>query len=153
MPRREAARRADTMLQDIWIGRDSLIFALPPSRMALEPGDLVRLDSDGRPRLHLVTRIADAGERIVEARRIEPACFDAAAAARRPGGYSPVAPDSVADIVLLDLPTVAGDDARPCFGWPRQPSPGPAVWLCGARPTARASRSSPGWPGRRPSRL
>jgi hypothetical protein len=57
-----------------------------------------------------VTRIADAGERIVEARRIEPACFDAAAAARRPGGYSPVAPDSVADIVLLDLPTVAGHD-------------------------------------------
>ena len=152
MPRREAARRADTMLQDIWIGRDSLIFALPPSRMALEPGDLVRLDSDGRPRLHLVTRIADAGERILEARRIEPACFDAAAAARRPGGYSPVAPNSVADIVLLDLPTVAGHDGTLLWlAATAEPWPG-GLALC-ARPTARASRSTAGWPGRRPLRL
>ena len=34
-----AERRADIWLQDLWAGRESADFALPPSALALMPGD------------------------------------------------------------------------------------------------------------------
>ena len=43
----EAARRADIVLQDAWIARETASFALPRSLLAVEPGDLLRLDIDG----------------------------------------------------------------------------------------------------------
>ena len=34
-------------LLEAWVGREQAVFALPPSRLALEPGDVVQLDHDG----------------------------------------------------------------------------------------------------------
>ncbi len=39
-----AERRADIWLQDLWAGRESADFALPPSLLALTPGDVVAAD-------------------------------------------------------------------------------------------------------------
>ena len=37
----EAERRAEIWLQDLWAGRESAEFALPPSRLSLALGDVV----------------------------------------------------------------------------------------------------------------
>src|SRR5690606_20717128 len=39
-----AERAADIWLQDLWAGRERAEFALPPSRIALTPGDVVALE-------------------------------------------------------------------------------------------------------------
>ena len=38
---------AESWLHDLWVGRDTFAFGLPPSALALEPGDLVTLDREG----------------------------------------------------------------------------------------------------------
>ena len=55
----EAERRADIWLQDLWAGRESAEFALPPSRLALGPGDVVGLTVNGRRRLIEMRAITD----------------------------------------------------------------------------------------------
>ena len=52
----EAERRAEIWLQDLWAGRESAEFALPPSRLALTPGDVVALTVNGRRRLIEIAR-------------------------------------------------------------------------------------------------
>jgi hypothetical protein len=115
LPRGEAQRRADSLLQDIWVARDTVSFALPPSSLALEVGDLVDLDDGERVRRHLVTRVGDADVRAVEARRIEPAVLEHQAEAAIPGGFAVPAPDVLADALLLDLPQ--RDDGGPVLQW------------------------------------
>lgn len=44
MAAEEAERHAEMILRRRWARRESAAFALPPSRLALEPGDVVRLD-------------------------------------------------------------------------------------------------------------
>ena len=56
-------------------------FALPPSRLALEPGDVVALTADGRSRLLRITEIGEHGARDIEARGIDPDVYAGA-----PGG-------------------------------------------------------------------
>ncbi len=63
-----AERRADIWLQDLWAGRESADFALPPSQLALTPGDVVALTADGRRRLFEIRDIVDTGSRAVKAR-------------------------------------------------------------------------------------
>src|SRR4029079_13331406 len=58
-------RRADIWLQDVWAGRESADFALPPSRLALTPGDVVTLDVAGRAHTLELREIVDT-----EARRV-----------------------------------------------------------------------------------
>jgi hypothetical protein len=43
-------RRADIWLQDVWAGRERAEFALPPSALALTPGDVVDARCGGRAR-------------------------------------------------------------------------------------------------------
>jgi hypothetical protein len=44
----EMSVRAETLLHRLWSGREQAAFALPPSRLALEPGDEVSLTAGGR---------------------------------------------------------------------------------------------------------
>jgi hypothetical protein len=111
LEREEARRRAEIVLQDLWVARETASFALPRSRQALEPGDLVRLDTDGRARLFMLTRIADKGRLAVEARRVEPGVFARAAAVRVPGGFEPAPPDPLPQALLLDLPVLREGEA------------------------------------------
>ena len=48
IPPEEAERRCRRALMEAWVGRESAAFRLPPSRLALDPGDVIRLDHDGR---------------------------------------------------------------------------------------------------------
>jgi hypothetical protein len=131
LDRTEAARRIETALQDGWIARDSARFALPPSRLDVEPGDLLRLSATGEGATYLVTAVTASRVREITVRRLEPAVFDAA----RPPSvatqtFRPLVVSGSPDALLLDLPAVPGVDAG--LQWlaaTASPWPGPlAIW-------------------------
>jgi hypothetical protein len=80
----EAQRRADIWLQDLWAGRESAEFALPPSRLALTLGDVVGLTVNGRRHLIELQDISDAEQREVRAGSIDPEVFDLPARSAKP---------------------------------------------------------------------
>ncbi len=126
-----AGRRAEIWLQDLWAGRESAEFALPPSRLALAPGDVVGLTAGGRRRLIEIREIVDTESRRVKARSIDPEVFDLPLSA--PRRRVPVSPAPIGPVhaLLLDLPTIATEDppvlARIAVF--ADPWPGPvAIW-------------------------
>ena len=48
VPPEEAERRCRRALMEAWVGRETAAFRLPPSRLALDPADAIRLEHDGR---------------------------------------------------------------------------------------------------------
>jgi hypothetical protein len=102
---------ADTRLQDIWAGREGFVFGLSLRGLEVEPGDVVALELPSGERTMLVRRIEDAGHRRIEARSIEPAILSPVPASAR--ALPPVtAPQiSAPEVLILDLPILAGDDA------------------------------------------
>jgi hypothetical protein len=48
VPPEEAERRCRRALMEAWTGRESVALRLPPSRLALDPADVVALAHDGR---------------------------------------------------------------------------------------------------------
>ncbi len=107
----QAARIAETWLFEAWASRERAAFALPPSRLALEPGDLVSLEAGGRSRLLRITDIGEHGSRDIEARGIDPEVYGGVVPSVRPP------PGAGTDIILgqplvlfLDLPLLRGDE-------------------------------------------
>ncbi|MFD2181427.1 baseplate multidomain protein megatron [Rhodoplanes azumiensis] len=109
MDRAEAERRAEIRLQDLWAARETASVALPPSRVALLPGDVIGLTVAGRRRLFEIREIVDAQSRTVTAQSIDPEVFALPLASRAP--TTPALPAAVgpAAVVALDLPTLPGD--------------------------------------------
>ena len=100
----DADRRCRRALLEAWVGRETASFRQPPSRLALDPGDVVQLDHDGRLTSLRLTSTADAGARLVEVVRIDAGAFGLAPGPERePRAPRPVVygPPSVA---FLDLP-------------------------------------------------
>ena len=60
-PAGDAERRCRRALLEEWVRRETASFRLPPSRLALDPGDVVRLDHDGRLAALRLTSVAGAG--------------------------------------------------------------------------------------------
>lgn len=107
----QAGQIAETWLHESWAARESARFELMPSRLALEPGDLVRVTDAAGGDVLRIMEVADRGARRVEAMRLDPAIYGAAVTISRPGGT--VAPPVAAggpDFVLLDLPLLTGGE-------------------------------------------
>ena len=100
-----AERRANIWLQDLWAGRESADFALPPSRLGLASGDVVGLTMSGRRHVIEIRALTDAQARTVKAQSIDPGVFDMPLAV--PRRLVPQAPPPVGPVqaLLLDLPT------------------------------------------------
>jgi len=107
----EADRRCRRALMEGWIGRETLTAKLPPSRLALDPGDVVSLANDGRLIDYRITRIADAGARAFEAIRTDAAMYDLPPGQYRPANLPGATVYGPADVVLMDLPQL--DDTVP----------------------------------------
>ena len=105
-----AARTVETWLFEAWAARERAQFALPPSRLALEPGDVVTLATGGRSRLLRITEIGEHGVRDIEARGIDPEVYAATAPAvrRAAGGAAVVVGQPL--VLFLDLPLLRGDE-------------------------------------------
>ncbi|WP_332681432.1 baseplate multidomain protein megatron [Bosea sp. (in: a-proteobacteria)] len=105
--RAEGQRLADQRLQEIWAGRETLELELSPRCIDLEPGDVVSLAVDGRPRLFRLTRISDGITRRASARAVEPAIYHGASSAAAPDSRPVKVAPRVAgrpDALVLDLP-------------------------------------------------
>jgi len=122
---------AEVLLHDSWAGREVAEFALPPSHVAVEPGDVVSLEIDGAARPLLVTRVSDTGSRAIEARSIDPDILHPAPAAfdLRPPATPRVF--GAPRVVFLDLPVLDPDEPhhQPFVAVDTKPWPGSvAVW-------------------------
>lgn len=105
----QAQALAERRLAEAWVGREQAQWSLPPSALALEPGDLVTLDAAGT--VFRVTRITDGGRRAIEAVAAAPELYGPLQA----GLGRPVVPvrpmPGRALLVFLDLPLLGdGDD-------------------------------------------
>lgn len=103
---------AETWLHEAWAARHRTAFTLPPSLMAIEPGDLVETLEDGRRTLHRVTGITDRGARSIEALSIEPAIYAPHEAPARPQDVAEPPVTGAAEALFLDLPLIADGGAE-----------------------------------------
>jgi GTA TIM-barrel-like domain/Putative phage tail protein len=106
----QAALMADTWLYESWNARERASFSLPPSALALEPSDLLRIGSGGRERLMRVTEIGDGGRREVTALGIDPAAYDRLPAQARLTPSPPPPVYGIPEVAFLDLPLLRGDE-------------------------------------------
>ena len=126
VPPEEAERRCRRALMEAWVGRESAVFRLPPSRLALDPCDVILLDHDGRlTELRLVS-IADSDVRGIDAVRQDRAVYDLPPGDPRPASLSAPTVFGTPDVVLLDLPQLRDDQPahRPFIAAHAVPWPG-----------------------------
>jgi hypothetical protein len=102
---------AESWLQDSWAARERASFALPPSRLALEPGDVVTLDAGSRSYPLRITETRDSAFKSIEARSVEPFSFDALPVPQRQRPFDVVTVYGPTSAFFLDLPLLRGDEA------------------------------------------
>ena len=76
MPASTAQNLCDILLQEIWAGREQAQFALNPSRLDIDIGDVLYLPVAGGSRPFRVQDITDGAERTITALSIEPTIYD-----------------------------------------------------------------------------
>ena len=109
VPPEEAERRCRRALMEAWTGRETAAFRLPPSRLALDPADVVTLAHDGRHIPLRLVSIADAEARGIEAVRQDREAHDLPPGSPRPSSLSKAVVFGAPEVVLLDLPQLTED--------------------------------------------
>lgn len=104
VPPEEAERRCRRALMEAWTGRESVVFRLPPSRLALDPADAIWLDHDSRQLGFRLVSAADAESRAVEAIRQDRQDYDLPPGAARPATPAKIVAFGAPEVVILDLP-------------------------------------------------
>jgi hypothetical protein len=125
----QAAGIAEVWLHEVWAARERAAFSLPPSRLALEPGDAVRLTASGHSHLLRITEVGEHGARDVQALSLDPDIYADAPAATRPRSSRVDVIAGQPFIVFLDLPLLRGDEP-PAAGYlaaAQSPWPGPVA--------------------------
>lgn len=128
MTRAEGRQVAERWLTEARVSRDTIRFALPPSRMALGAGDVVELPDagSGKRGLYRIDRVEQSEFQMAEAVRIEPEVYapidtsDDLPSATAFAAPVPVLP------LFLDLPLMTGDEVphAPYLAATAQPWPG-----------------------------
>jgi hypothetical protein len=96
--------RAEVLLAESWAARETARLVLPPSLVALEPGDPVTLVIDGKTRLFRIAETSGLLERSVEARSHDPSIYGAVAAPERPSQVVAAPVLGPPAVLVLDLP-------------------------------------------------
>ena len=112
LTRAEGRQVAERWLNESRIARETVQFALPPSKMAMRAGDVVSLPADQGegPSLYRVDRVDQAEFQQVEAVRINPEVYASSPLSDELVGLRPfVAPVPVYPL-FLDLPLITGDE-------------------------------------------
>jgi hypothetical protein len=126
VPPEEAERRCRRALMEAWVGRETAAFRLPPSRLALDPADVVTLDHDGRSLPLRLISTADAEARGIEVVRQDRAIYDLPPGQARASSLSRAVVFGAPDAVLMDLPQLTEDQPahRPLIAAHAVPWPG-----------------------------
>ncbi len=125
-PPEEVERRCRRALMEAWTGRESAVFRLPPSRLALDPADVITLVHDGRKVPLRFVSTADTESRSIEALRQDREAYDLPPGAPRPAALSRAVVFGAPVAVLLDLPQLTEDQPahRPFVAAHSVPWPG-----------------------------
>ena len=106
-----AQMRTDVALQESWVGREMADLTLPPSLVALEPGDVLTLDLGTAFRTIRIDSITDGEARKLQGRSYDAAVYDAPAAADRAAQVNITYSFGEPDALFLDLPVAGGTRA------------------------------------------
>ncbi|MEO1265379.1 MAG: phage tail protein, partial [Pseudomonadota bacterium] len=108
---RDAGAIAATWLYETWAQRERAALSLPPSAMALEPGDQILLDVGNRQLPVRISDIADHGPRAIDAVSVDRDVYSGVQGATRETAV-PAAPLSgKVDLHFLDLPLLSGTES------------------------------------------
>ncbi len=126
VPPEEADRRCRRALMEAWIGRETAAFRLPPSRLALDPGDVIALDHDGRHSELRIISTSDAEARSTEAIRQDRDAYDLPPGSPRPASLTQPVVFGAPLAVILDLPQLTEDHVahHPLIAAHARPWPG-----------------------------
>ncbi|HEX2843308.1 baseplate multidomain protein megatron [Hyphomicrobium sp.] len=105
-----ASQIADAWLFETWAARERALFKLPPSALAIEPGDVVTVEKDGTVTVIRVTEIGERGLREIEGRSIEPEVYGGAIPRPRDTTDDAIVFDGTPHLEFLDLPLLRGDE-------------------------------------------
>jgi len=105
-----ASQIADAWLFETWAARERALFKLPPSALAVEPGDMVSIAAGEASLLVRVTEIGERGLREVEGVGIDPEVYVAPVPRPRDVEEGGLVFDGVPVIAFLDLPLLRGDE-------------------------------------------
>lgn len=121
----QAAAIADAWLFEAWAARERASFVLPPSKIAIEPSDIIAISEGGRSRLFRVKEIGDHGARQAEALSIDPALYFLGEGPARRHRISPPTASGQPLGLLLDLPLLRGDEPEHAGYFAASQSPWP----------------------------
>ncbi|ATX64608.1 baseplate multidomain protein megatron [Roseinatronobacter bogoriensis] len=126
VPPEEAERRCRRALMEAWSGRETAVFRLPPSRLALDPCDVIALEHDGRQVDLRFVSVADSTFRSVEALRQDRAIYDLPPGNPRPASLATPMVFGSPDVLFLDLPQLREEIVphRPLIAAHSRPWPG-----------------------------
>ncbi|MBK5932469.1 putative tail protein [Rhodovulum imhoffii] len=126
VPPEEAERRCRRALMEAWTGRETAAFRLPPSRLALDPADVVTLAHDGQHTPLRLVSIADAEARGIEAVRQDREAHDLPPGSPRPSSLSKTVVFGAPEVLLMNLPQLTEDQPqhRPLIAAHAVPWPG-----------------------------
>jgi len=109
----EADMRCRRALMEAWVQRETAKFQLPPSRLALDPADVVLIEHDGRQLEFRLAAIADQEARLIEAVRTDAVIYGARPGPERDVTLPPPVVYGPPVVAMLDLPIL--DEAVPAW--------------------------------------
>lgn len=126
MTRAEGRMTAERWLAESRVSRDTMRFALPPSKLALGAGDIVRLPSKSGPTLARIDRVEVMEHQIIDAVRIEPDVYEPSFYEEDVSDLRPFTPAVPVTPIFLDLPLLTGDEVEhaPHLAVTAEPWPG-----------------------------
>lgn len=128
MTRAEGRQLAERWLTEARVARETVRFALPPSRLGLGAGDLVKLaiEDEGGAGLFRIDRVEQGAMQTIEAVRVEPSVYVPAVMHEQMPRVAPFLPPVPVTSLFLDLPLVSGDEIphAPHFAASATPWPG-----------------------------
>lgn len=125
-PGEQAEAQAELALRRAWVAREKADFSLPPSRLALEVGDIVSLETDGGERLVRLIKLDRDGILAASAEAVDPGLSAPAGINRAVSIAQRLPSPGQAFALFLELPRLPGDDApyRPRLAVTATPWPG-----------------------------
>lgn len=108
MGQADAQRMADNLLQEAWTGRERARFALPPSRLALDPGDVIEFTGKNSSHRLRIERAGDAGLRQIEAVQVDAGLVRMVSGPERAPSLPAVNSVGRPVVEFLDLPVLNG---------------------------------------------
>lgn len=127
----QAGAIAESWLFETWAARERVRFCLPPSRIAVEAGDIVRLPPGAPVRLVRVVTVSDHGPRELEALSVDPVVYEPTPVAARDGRATQPRASGAPTAVFVDLPLLRGDEPETAayIAIAQTPWPGPVAIL------------------------